>query len=131
MESPDIQAAAVECGIRELQLELATAKFREKIARKLRTAYMHRCRMLEARCVALEADVRVPASEPEMACSVCMVRPLAWGFAHARGDAHVNLCEPCATAHDWSRCPSCREPGTLVKLFYHGVPQAPRRETNL
>lgn len=122
----DVQTAFVMCRIRELQLELATAQFRERIARKLRNAYMKRCRMLEDRASAAPAD-----SGGGLLCAVCMANPLRFGFVHASGTLHINLCETCAGAAAWPKCPTCREPGSLAKVFCHGVPSHQIKETHL
>lgn len=116
--------------ISDLEEQLALVHFQARIARKLRSAYVQRCRMLEARCLSLKSQAEARPTTLDL-CAVCMENTLTRGMAHSGGIVHVNMCGRCAEARTWTTCPTCREPGTVVRIFWHGAPAESGRETDL
>lgn len=113
----------------ERQVELAA--FASKMSIRIRRALLERLRQLriqlDAKTQRLEALLLAsqpstppdPLCTPPLYCVACYAKIADWAVYH-NNCAHLSLCHDCA-ARSPAVCPTCREPGKLIRIYHAGV----------
>ena len=116
---------------RKLQQQVDLAEVASKMSRRVRRALLTRLEYLRERLETttqrLSASVSANeppeyaenASPPPLHCAVCYSNVAEWGFYH-KTTVHLSLCHECA-AMSSDVCPTCRQPGKLVRVYHSGI----------
>jgi len=116
---------------KQLQTQLDLADISSKMNRRIRRALLDRLHFLRTeldnKTQKLEALLLAskplapedPACSPPLYCVACYGRVAEWGIYH-KSSVHLCLCHDCA-ARSPDVCPTCREPGKLVRVHHAGI----------